>query len=71
MRRAYQYCSFVVRYRVAHARYLLTDRLPWALAWFLPRKVALYAFVRVYSTLGTCGDDYTQAYARWARGEGR
>ena len=47
------------------------DRLAWWLAWHIPRRVALYAFVRVYAVLGTCGNDYSDAYQRWEVGEGQ
>lgn len=47
------------------------DKLAWFIAYKLPRKIALYAFVRVYATLGTCNNDYTQAYDNWKAGKGR
>lgn len=49
----------------------LPDRVTWWLAWKLPRRLALLAFVRVYAVLGSCGEDYEQAYRRWEAGEGR
>lgn len=47
------------------------DVWAWWLAWKLPRKVALYAFVRVYGVLGDCGPDYEYAYKAWEAGRGR
>ena len=43
----------------------LPDRVTWWLAWKLPRKVALYAFVRVYGAWGECGPDYDHVYRAW------
>jgi hypothetical protein len=31
------------------------------------RKVALFAFIRVYAVLGTCGPEYAAAYKEWER----
>lgn len=47
------------------------EKIAWWITWRLPRRIALLAFVRVYAVLGTCGDDYAQAYRRWEQGEGR
>lgn len=47
------------------------EKVAWWLAWRLPRKVALLAFVRVYAVLGECGPDYERAHKRWEAGEGR
>lgn len=41
------------------------DALAWRIAWLLPRKVALYAFVRVYGNWGECGADYAPVYEAW------
>jgi len=49
----------------------LPNRIAWRCAWLLPRQVALFAFVRVYSTLGDIGPDYEPVYKAWERGEGR
>ena len=51
-------------------RYCL-ERCQWRLAWLLPRKVALFAFVRVYGCTGHCGPDYAPTYDAWERGAGR
>jgi len=48
-------------------RFWLTDRLPRWIAMRLPRKVALFAFIRVYAVLGTCGPEYDAAYKAWER----
>lgn len=45
----------------------LRERLPWWIAFHLPRKVALFAFVRVYGVIGECGPDYARVYAAWER----
>ena len=47
------------------------EKIAWWLAWKLPRRVALYAFVRVYGVLGECGPDYEPVYTRFVRGEGK
>ena len=51
----------------------LPDRLSWRLAWLVPRKVALYCFVRV---CGATGDDpgnitYDSAYRAYDAGAGK
>jgi hypothetical protein len=43
------------------------ERLAWWVAWQLPRRVALFAFVRVYAVLGECGPDYARVYDAWER----
>lgn len=49
-----------------------TDTLPMKCAWWLPRKVALWAFIRVYSCTGDApGPDYGNAYDAWEKGAGR
>lgn len=49
----------------------LAETLAWRIAWMLPLKVALFAFVRVYAVLGGCGDDYARAYNAWESGAGK
>ena len=49
----------------------LPEKIAWWLAYQLPRRVAILAFVRVYAVLGKCGPDYDQAYRRFEAGEGR
>jgi hypothetical protein len=48
-------------------RYFCTETLPWWVAFHLPRKVALFAFIRVYGVLGICGPEFEAAYAEWER----
>ena len=63
-----------LRYRWFCVRYWLQqlpDRLAWKIAYWLPREVALKAFIRVYSTLDSPGSDYVAAYANWEAGIGR
>lgn len=55
----------------ARVRWFVRESLPWALAYLLPRKVALLAFVRVYSVLGECGEDFKPVYDLWAGGHGK
>lgn len=45
--------------------------MPWFIAWHLPRKVALFAFVRVYSVLGDCGPEYDLVCKMWEHKERR
>ncbi len=45
----------------------LPDRLAWKCAWWLPRRVALLAFVRVYSAWGELGPDYDPVCRSWER----
>lgn len=51
----------------------LPNRLAWRLAWLLPRKVALLAFVRVCAATGEGPSDvtYESAYKAWEAGAGR
>ena len=39
------------------------------IAWTLPRRVALHAFVRVYSAWGELGPDYDPVYRTWEEGK--
>lgn len=48
-------------------RWHLRETLPWKIACLLPRKVALFAFVRVFGVLGYCSPDYEAAYKEWER----
>lgn len=49
-----------------------TEGLPMAIAWALPRRVALWAFVRVYAADGEApGPEYERAYKAWEAGAGR
>jgi hypothetical protein len=49
----------------------LPDRIAWRCAWLLPRRVALFAFVRVYAVLDSFTDDYDRAYRAFESGKGR
>ncbi len=63
IRLAYQHgcmCGLIPAY-TAHWR----DQLTWTFAMLLPRKVALYAFVRVYAVIGRCGPEYSEVYKAW------
>jgi hypothetical protein len=55
----------------ARVRYFVHETLPWAVAGWLPRKIALFAFIRVYAGMGDCGPDYKRAYDAWEQGHGR
>jgi hypothetical protein len=65
--------SYEVRYRrAALRRWLFDDGLPMKLAWLLPRRVALWAFIRVYACTGDCpGPDYSKCYKAWEAGAGK
>lgn len=57
-------------------RYTWHERLPWAIAYQVPRKVALFVFVRVMCADTTNEsmrfmDAYEQAYNSWTAGKGR
>ncbi len=49
------------------------DKIAWWLAWRLPRKVALLAFVRVCGASGETPSNitYDSAYRAWEQGDGR
>ena len=47
------------------------ERTQWKIAWLIPRKIALYVFVRVYAVTGDCGPDYDRVYKAWERGLGK
>jgi len=63
--------KFEIKYKYLQLKNFFKNSLPWFIAWIMPRKIALYCFVRVYSILGTCGDDYSNAYKLWEQGVGR
>ena len=50
-----------------------TEGFPMWVAWALPRRIALWAFVRVSAATGDSPDQitYAKCYAAWERGEGR
>jgi hypothetical protein len=47
--------------------------LPIAVAWALPRRIALWTFIRVFSATGQNPNEVTfeSAYNAWERGAGR
>ena len=48
------------------------EATPRQLAWMLPRRVALWAFIRVYAADGEApGPEYSRCYDAWERGAGR
>ncbi len=55
---------------ITRLRHWVEETLPWWIAYRLPRRVALFALVRVYAVLGTCGPDYRAVYERWVSGDG-
>lgn len=57
--------------RYSRLRWFLMEKLPWFIAWKIPRKVALFCFIRVYATLGTVSYDYKNAYDNWSKGIGK
>lgn len=53
-------------------RHLTVDAVQWRLAWWVPRKIALYVFIRVYACTGDGPDDsYSRIYKAWEDGAGR
>lgn len=50
----------------------VVEQVPMRLAWLLPRRVALWAFIRVYACDGHGpGEEYRRVCDAWERGEGR
>lgn len=50
-------------------RHETADKLRWKIAWMLPRRIALLAFVRVYAQSGDApGPEYERAYKEWEAG---
>ena len=46
--------------------------VPMAIAWALPRRVAMFAFIRVYAADGQApGPQYERVYRAWEAGSGR
>ena len=60
---------WLFRYRCSRWR----EDLPMRLAWMLPRKVALWAFIRVMAATGDNPADitYDSAYKAWEAGAGK
>lgn len=63
--------SFKIRFFIARIKYFFQESLPWYIAYLIPRKIALFCFVRVYSVLGSFSDDYSNAYNIWESGKGK
>lgn len=49
------------------------DRIARRIAWLLPRRIALWAFIRVYaaSHREAPGPEYIRAHNEWQKGAGR
>lgn len=49
------------------------EKIPMTLAWMLPRKIALWAFIRVMAASGDSPSEitYESAYKAWEAGAGR
>lgn len=63
-----------MHYRWMVLRHWFTNTLPWDIAWALPRKVALMAFVRVYVAASDGNgphDEYVRVYKSWEAGKGK
>lgn len=64
--------GFQCRYRVAQVRYWFKETLPRWIALRLPRKVALFAFVRVSAASGEGPyAEYALRHQEWEAGAGR
>lgn len=49
-----------------------TEKVPMTIAWWIPRKIALWVFIRVYSCDGQSpGRDYKRVYDAWESGQGK
>jgi len=64
---------WLVRYYIRHWVLSRPDKLAWWLAWKLPRRVALFAFVRVCGATGNSPSQitYASAYDAWVQGAGK
>lgn len=66
------YWRFMLRvWWPGRVRWWFRETLPRRCAYLIPRKVALFVFIRVYSVLDYCGADYVVASKLWEAGEGR
>ncbi len=45
----------------------LPERWAWRLAYLLPRRMAYFAFIRVYACIGDCGPDFARVCDEWER----
>lgn len=53
-------------------RWFWNEELPMRVAWMIPRRVALWVFVRVYGCdLQAPGPEYVRVYKAWQSGAGR
>lgn len=60
------------RFHVRLWRHETAEKIRWRVAWWLPRSIALLAFVRVYaSTQDAPGPEYEAAYKAFEAGRGR
>lgn len=62
---------YYLRHPIVVIKYWWIEKLPWFVAMHLPRKVALFAFVRVYSVLDSFSNDYNNAYNLWEKGKNK
>lgn len=52
--------------------WLRTEKVPMAIAWTIPRSIALWVFIRVYGADGSApGPEYVRVYNAWTAGAGR
>lgn len=50
---------------------VLADRACQRAAWWVPRRLALFVFIRVYASTGRCGPDYYATCRAWETGLGK
>ena len=54
------------------SRKMTAEAWRWRVAYWVPRKVALFVFIRVYACTGEApGDEYRAIYDAWEHGAGR
>jgi len=63
-----RYMLWSLRYEVKH---FFRETLPWKIAYLLPRKIALLAFVRVSATQDAPTEFYSNAYKAFEAGAKR
>lgn len=52
--------------------WVTNEGFPMFIAWRVPRRIALWTFIRVYACDGQGpGPEYERVYKAWERGEGR
>lgn len=59
------YLSFRIRYECYRIKYFFIHSIPWFIAMHIPKTIALYCFVRVYSIIDVTSEDYKNAYENW------